>query len=133
MAQISVGPNKKQLFMTGQLCKTHDDCKANSVYSGNFCINKMSGSEMGHCVGFGSTLVLPSETKKSKPILGCGKCETDEDCRDCPATAASDQQPVAATSDLLSSAKSPAVEADQWRSVANEGGGGGELWWIDGC
>nr|GLL39480.1 uncharacterized protein LOC109151076 [Ipomoea trifida] len=88
MAQISVGPNKQQLFMTGQLCKTHDDCKANSVYSANFCINKMSGSEMGHCVGFGSTLVLPSETKKRKPILGCGKCETDEDCRDCPATAA---------------------------------------------
>ncbi|XP_019154531.1 PREDICTED: uncharacterized protein LOC109151076 [Ipomoea nil] len=87
MAQISVGPNKKQLFMTGQLCKSHDDCKANSVYSTNFCINKISGSEMGHCVGFGSTLVLASETKKSKAILGCGKCETDADCRDCPATA----------------------------------------------
>nr|GMD50086.1 uncharacterized protein LOC109151407 [Ipomoea batatas] len=87
MAQISVGPNKKQLFMTGQLCKTHDDCKANSVYSGNFCINKMSGSEMGHCVGFGSTLEKKQKKSKAKPS-GCGKCETDDDCRGCPAAAA---------------------------------------------
>nr|GMD50087.1 uncharacterized protein LOC109151407 [Ipomoea batatas] len=84
MAQISVGPNKKQLFMTGQLCKSHDDCKANSVYSSNFCISKISGSEMGHCAGFDSTLGM--ELKESKAKGTCGKCKTDADCKSCPVT-----------------------------------------------
>ncbi|XP_019154970.1 PREDICTED: uncharacterized protein LOC109151407 [Ipomoea nil] len=86
MAQVSVGPNKKQLFMTGQLCKSHDDCKANSVYSTNFCINEISGSEIGHCVGFDSTLEMVVKKSKAKEG-GCGKCETDDDCKNCPAAA----------------------------------------------
>ncbi|XP_019154567.1 PREDICTED: uncharacterized protein LOC109151107 [Ipomoea nil] len=90
MAKIYVGPNKVELFMTGQLCKSHSDCKTNTAYPGNFCINQISGSEIGHCVGFGSTLALPSERKdeERKPNVGyCGKCETDEDCRNCSVTA----------------------------------------------
>nr|GMD37175.1 uncharacterized protein LOC109151107 [Ipomoea batatas] len=93
MAKISVGPNKAQMFMTGQLCKSHSDCRSNSAYPGNFCMNKISGSGIGHCVGFQSTLALPSETKdeERKPKVGvCGRCETDEDCRDCVPTAGCD-------------------------------------------
>nr|GLL39479.1 uncharacterized protein LOC109151348 [Ipomoea trifida] len=90
--KITVGPNKKQMVMTGQLCKSHDDCKANSVYSTNFCINKISGSEVGHCAGlFGSNLggvASTTEDKKGKSKGGCGKCKTDADCRGCPAAAA---------------------------------------------
>ncbi|XP_031117564.1 uncharacterized protein LOC116021096 [Ipomoea triloba] len=85
MAKMSIGPNKLQTFMTGQLCKSHSDCRSNSAYPGNFCMNKNSGSGIGHCVGFQSTLALPSETKdeEGKPRVGCGQCDSDEDCRDC--------------------------------------------------
>ncbi|XP_019154866.1 PREDICTED: uncharacterized protein LOC109151347 [Ipomoea nil] len=89
-AQITVGPNKKQLFMTGQLCKSHHDCKANTAYSTNFCINKISGSQVGHCAGVGPTLggvASTTEDKKTKPKGGCGKCKTDADCRGCSVTA----------------------------------------------
>ncbi|XP_031115241.1 uncharacterized protein LOC116019232 [Ipomoea triloba] len=93
MAKISVGPNNVQMVMTGQLCKSHSDCRSNSAYPGNFCMNKISGSGIGHCVGFQSTLALPSETKdeERKPKVGvCGRCETDEDCRECVPTAGCD-------------------------------------------
>nr|GMD52236.1 uncharacterized protein LOC109151348 [Ipomoea batatas] len=73
--QITVGPNKKQMFMTGQLCKSHDDCKANSVYSTNFCINKISGSQVGHCAGFGPIWVvwhLQQRTRKESRKAGVG-------------------------------------------------------------
>ncbi|XP_031114620.1 uncharacterized protein LOC116018773 [Ipomoea triloba] len=102
-ARLGEGTERKQLFMTGQLCRSHQDCKANSLYTGNFCINKISESEIGHCVGFGSTLETEQENSKCKKEKhkkkkkqkkskakpsGCGKCETDDDCRGCPAAAA---------------------------------------------
>nr|GMC87559.1 uncharacterized protein LOC109151107 [Ipomoea batatas] len=93
MAKISVGPNNVEMVMTGQLCKSHSDCRTNSAYPGNFCMNKISGSGIGHCVGFQSTLALPSETKdeERKPNVGvCGRCDTDEDCRECVPTAGCD-------------------------------------------
>ena len=89
LPQMSVGPNKKQVFLTGQLCQSHDDCKAaNTAYSGHFCVNNnIAGSDMmGHCVGFDPR--LDTELKKKKKPAGCGKCETDADCKGCPAAAA---------------------------------------------
>nr|GMD62188.1 uncharacterized protein LOC109151107 [Ipomoea batatas] len=94
MAKISVGPNKVQMFMTGQLCKSHSDCRTNSAYPSNFCMNKISESGIGHCVGYQSTLgTVASETKdeERKPkVDSCGKCKTDADCRDCKPTAGCD-------------------------------------------
>ncbi|CAH9118150.1 unnamed protein product [Cuscuta epithymum] len=90
-AQISAGTNKEQLIVSGQVCKSHDDCKSNAANNGrHFCIKDGGGSETGHCVGFDPAIETELKKKKKKKPKkgGCGKCESDDDCKGCPAAAA---------------------------------------------